>query len=199
MNLLEERLFISSRHPELWRNNPGLSGDSLCDDSLELISEDLRDEFTEFQRDCHSLWASPTLATARSARVVDLVRVDAVQVDSKESGRVLLRDEVQALCDLPGCGEFFHEALAAAPDRKVLRVQGFPFRGSFRMESEGNQAVAQVWVTDPGAWPEVLGGEWAPGEAARRVRATVRFAKWRDRRALRLTRVEVLSKFVVPK
>lgn len=164
---------------------------------LEELRPDLMGEFTEFVEAKNILWDG----RGRSGVPAEIVRVpviDAAQVDSKAAGRVDLNDELAALTDLPGAGDFFHEVTGSSPNRARLRVLGYPFHGWSRFERDGMQGRAGVTITDPGVWRDSLGGLWLPGEVARQVEAGVRFAKWRDRRVRRLVRASVKSRVVVP-
>lgn len=192
-------LFVSARHPSLWRGNPGLAGTArdMSPAVLEELRPDLIGEYREFSDATRELWDKRGGSGIR-AEVAVVPVVDVAQVDSKAAGKVDLVDELVGLTDLPGAGDFFHEVTAAVPDRKKLRALGYPFHGWSRFEREGMQGRAGVTITHPGVWHESLGGLWLPGEVARSVEVGVRCAKWRDRRVRRLVRASVKSRVVVP-
>lgn len=192
-------LFISARHPSLWRAHPGLAARQaeVGREELASLCPELTDELDRFLEEKDLLWRTRGICRI-PATVARVPVVDAAQVDSKAAGKVDLADELVGLTDLPGAGDFFHELTGAAPNRTRLRRLGYPFHGWTRFEREGVQARGGVTITQPGVWHESLGGLWLPGEAARSVEVGVRFAKWRDRRVRRLVRVMVKSHVVVP-
>lgn len=124
--------------------------------------------------------------------------VDDAQADSVAKGRVDLPDALVALTGLPGgAGDFFHELLAPTPDRETLRRLSAPFHGSFRFEEDGKQSTATLHFEGGDSWPAALGGEWT-SERMRSITVSCRYAKWRDRRVRRLSRVQVVARDAAP-
>lgn len=125
--------------------------------------------------------------------------VDAAQADSVAAGRVDLNTAFHALSSLPGgAGDFFHELLSADPDPKVLKRLSAAFNGSFTFEPDGRQSTATLHFRGGEDWPEPLGGTWT-SERMRTITVNCRYAKWRDRRTRRLTRVVVDAIDIIPK
>lgn len=131
-------------------------------------------------------------------RTVTRTLIDGAQADSSSAGRVDLHDPLAALTSLPGgAGDFFHELMGAAPDRKRLRSLSAPFNGAVKFEDESLQAEATLHFMRGDAWAEELGGAWG-SERMRTIVVNTRYAKWRDRRVRRLCRVRVIAHDVVP-
>lgn len=125
--------------------------------------------------------------------------VDAAQADSVAMGRVDLNAAFQALCELPGgAGGFFRELLSSEPDVRVLKQLSAAFNGSFSFEADGRQSTATLHFQGDEDWPEALGGTWT-SERMRSITVNCRYAKWRDRRVRRLTRVVVDAVDIIPK
>lgn len=135
----------------------------------------------------------------RSAvRSVTRTLVDVAQADSSAAGKIDLAQPMHDLLALPGgAGDYFHELLAAAPDRALLRRVGAAFNARSRFEKEGMQSTATLYFQGGDAMPESLGGEWGP-EVMRAVTVSCRYAKWRDRRVRRLARVQVAAFDIAP-
>lgn len=144
-------------------------------------------DVVDYLREAERLWVSD----GDGGRAHERSLIDARQVTSSQ-GRHDLDDEHAALGQLPAVGAWLDELLADSPDLDVLERRG---RG-LRAQLDGNPSAAQVTATivpTTRLWPAALGGHPSPAERHRRVRITVRRARWRTRRLRRLARVAVVA------
>lgn len=105
----------------------------------------------------------------------------------------------EALRTVPIVGRIIEELLNHPQEETVLQT----LAGDMPLQLLGEEDGAQTWrmICAKESWPvwaDILGGGYGPGETAREIEITVRYAKWRDRRVRRLVRVSTFAHEVWP-
>jgi hypothetical protein len=118
------------------------------------------------------------------------------QSDSKRDGRADLRDELAGLEQYGG----FHALLDALLGPEVSRTDLEEAAGAWQREIDisGSRVQVKLWVCDPVAWSDAVGGPAGPGEVARIFTLVAQHAPWRDRRVRRLVALNVEAEELWP-
>ena len=135
-------------------------------------------------------WAATRQLWARlqAGEAADAVKVlhplRSAEQSTAKGARRDLHDELQALQLVPACAPLLH-LLDPTPDVDALAAHG---------EVAVNDATTTMSITaEAGVFPLALGGPPRPGEQHRHIEVTASHARWRDRRARRMTCVNVTA------
>lgn len=146
---------------------------------LRTTDPNLAEELEQYYLSALDLWSGRTQG-------IDTIKVryslaQSQQKDTKE-GKTLLRQELVDLIAYPLTKEI-GDLLLNEP--KNLRTT---VNSRYTLAKEGDVYTA-VFVGDRQIWPKTLGGPKRPGEVARYVSVTFSYAKWRDSKLKKLTKV----------
>ena len=164
--------------------------------SLDLVarelSADLAAQLAAYYRLCGTFWDN--LAAGRpggSYLVLHRPILHLQQVDTKTKGKVMLREQLEALTAMPGLDAVVRELLVPEPDFEQLMVAGEPF--NMAIDRSGQWAQARLEVVTDAPWPAALGGAPTRAEVRRYLVLKTNYAQSRDRalRRLMALRVEV--------
>lgn len=143
-----------------------------------------------YQSQNERLWAAVGAGRAAGAAYVVTRRTLAEHLQNTGKPRVDLREAMDDLLVLPGVGAAVEHAMSMAVDGEVLAVAVDVIGGDVS-EPEAGVYVLDLPLSGEVAWPDTLGGPAVPWEVARRVRVTVRHARWRHRALRTLSKVQV--------
>lgn len=121
-------------------------------------------------------------------------------VAHQQSAHADLKDVYAALNDVPIISGIVDVILNTVVSETELAHMAGDMSAVVHVVGDGATVYTFVcpragWST----WVELLGGALSPGEEAREIKVTVRYAKWRDRRVRRLVRVDVYTHELWPK
>jgi hypothetical protein len=151
-------------------------------------------QYWDAARDLWDAWAGRRVTGDALAVRRSLVNV--AQVDSKKTGRVDLRAELDALSSYGGFRSLLDALLGADFDLDRLHAAAQPWKSEIAVD--GTKVTVTLWVTDGVAWPQALGGTGAPGEVARVFTLVAQHAAWRDRKVRRLAEVHIAAEELWP-
>lgn len=157
--------------------------------ALRTIDPSLAEELEQYYLSAQDLWSGGT-------QDVETIKVKyslahAQQRDTKE-GKILLRQELVDLVAYPTT-KAIGDLLLKEPTN--LRTAE---NSQYTLTKEGDLYTA-VFVGNRQTWPKTLGGPKRPGEAERHVSVSFSYAKWRDSKIKKLTKVAVDIVEVWPK
>lgn len=157
--------------------------------SLRTTNPSLAEELEQYYLSALDLWSGRTQG-------VDTIKVkySLVQAQQKDNkaGKTLLRQELVDLVAYP-MTKAIADLLLNEPTN--LRTTG---NSQYTLTKEGDVYTA-VFVGNRQTWPKTMGGPKRPGEEERHVSVSFSYAKWRDSKIKKLTKVVVDIVEVWPK
>lgn len=117
-------------------------------------------------------------------------RIIASYREQHTDDRTTLSEVLAVLTGLPEFGPLIHQLTSADPDFEDLTTQVVSRGGA--LHRNGTRTTVSIPIPTTQVWPASLGGMPTIGQVQRRLTCEINHAAWRQRRARRLTSVEVV-------